>query len=61
MRFVRLETAKVHIVRSIEYRYVVVDNTGVFFLEDTLKLTLDLVAVLVILTIVANFVNEEKG
>ena len=61
MCFVWFETLQIPIVRCIKDCNVVVDNTGVFFLEDTLKLTLDLVAVLVILAIVANFVNEEKG
>ena len=61
MCFVWFETLQIPIVRCIKDCNEVVDSTRVFFLKDTLELTLDLVAVLVILAIVAHFVNKEKG
>ncbi len=61
MCFVWFETLQIPIVRCIKDCNKIVDNSRVFFLEDTLELTLYLIAVLVILAIVAHFVNEEKG
>ena len=61
MRFVRFETLQIPIVRCIKDCDKIVDNPGIFFLKDTLELTLDLVTIIVILAIVAHFINEEKG
>ena len=60
MCFVWFETLQIPIVRCIKDCNKIVDNSRVFFLEDTLELTLYLIAVLVILAIVVHFVNEEK-
>ena len=60
MCFVWFETLQIPIVRCIKDCNKIIDNPGVFFLKDTLELTLDLIALIVISTIVAYFVNEEK-
>ena len=60
MCLVWLEAEQVLIVWCIKGCYKVIDNSGIFFLKNLLELALDLITLIIILTVVAYFVNEEK-
>ena len=48
------------LIRGVEHRQILVENGGIFFLEDATVFSEDFVAVLVILTVLCNLINEEQ-
>ena len=60
MRLIRREATQILIVVFVPYMELFIDKTGIFLLKYLLKHTFYRLIVIILLTILCHFVNEEK-